>query len=1113
MSTVASAPPDSASGKISKSALSDLHERLNGARQSVLALRQITGFLGLIAALTAALMGIALLDYFVEFSLPWRFIWLLGVLTGLTAGAIAGWKRWIAPYSLSRAAVDAEQQEAQFGQRLRTTLDYDGEVTRAAKASPRLIDALRRDTCAVAQKVDWDGVVDVRPVFCACAVAATLVLVLSIALLSSPDYRIAAGRSLLIPWDYTTVSYSPHAETVKIGESVEVKAEISGRAIASAVLRYREAGSQDEWTAVDLKASESDDRLPSKELTGALSATLADLRHDLEFEIVAGPRSLPPGAIRVLQPLTFEKAQARIVPPEYVHLPEEDAQGLDLKVREGSTVELTVELNRPAAEARLTPAGATNVIPVVVSGNDLRIQLADLRKSATFTLAAKAADGMTLDPQRVSIRVQLDRKPEIKFIQPPEELVVTATTEVPLAVEAADDIGLHRLGIMYRINDGELQTLCQQDAAGATEPWQALQLLLLEDHQLTCKDSVTYYAFAEDNYFGQPRRTTTPLRFIDIRPFKREFQLSEGGDGASQAGNGNSVTLEELIARQRTNLGQAFAAQDEQPAEQATADRLRESESDLAEKTREFAQGLLERGMPVPTLSAAAAGMDQAVAALESRALNHAVTAEQQALADLIRARENVRQKLCQSNSQSASACRKFDREQRQKLRLPEKKKDDRQQQLADVRSQLEKLAKQERQWSQQAQQCCKSGNSEGKPGQSQSAQASSSQQQKPSADQASPQASQERKDAGSDSKPDGDSESQAGEKSGQSDSPAPSADELAKAQDEIRRKLAALREQVEKLLAGNKAGAEQLDRADESLERGLQELARRDGAGAARAGERSADEMEQLSEHLAAMNARDFGKRLEAAHQLAQRLAARQESIDRQVNGTAPAESPGELARDERAIAGRAELLADRLEALARDSRGERGDLRQKIDRLLAENPPRDAAALMRDAASQLESKRPAEAGRGVAQSRERLSELQKSLGDLRSDYAQPELEELVALERRLAELLEQARSGRPGSDKREAARQKWTDLEGALQGLAARDRRLGDALRRMPEGHGWIELGDYSGATEVSKALQMKIQEAIIAAALMDSDQPIPAEYKALVEKYYRALSDDLR
>ena len=63
-------------------------------------------------------------------------------------------------------------------------------------------------------------------------------------------------------------------------------------------------------------------------------------------------------------------------------------------------------------------------------------------------------------------------------------------------------------------------------------------------------------------------------------------------------------------------------------------------------------------------------------------------------------------------------------------------------------------------------------------------------------------------------------------------------------------------------------------------------------------------------------------------------------------------------------------------------------------------------------------------------------------------------------------------------------------------------------------PEGHySWLELADFTGPREVAKVLQMKIQEAILAAALMDADQPVPPAYKELVEKYYRTLSDDLK
>ena len=49
----------------------------------------------------------------------------------------------------------------------------------------------------------------------------------------------------------------------------------------------------------------------------------------------------------------------------------------------------------------------------------------------------------------------------------------------------------------------------------------------------------------------------------------------------------------------------------------------------------------------------------------------------------------------------------------------------------------------------------------------------------------------------------------------------------------------------------------------------------KRDGDRAAKEGERSAQQLEQLSDHLAAMNARDFGQRLDEAQKLARMLAS----------------------------------------------------------------------------------------------------------------------------------------------------------------------------------------------------------------------------------------------
>lgn len=550
-----------------------------------------------------------------------------------------------------------------------------------------------------------------------------------------------------------------------------------------------------------------------------------------------------------------------------------------------------------------------------------------------------------------------------------------------------------------------------------------------------------------------------------------------------------------MIVRQRNNLNQTLTAQEQQPLATSTAKELHTNQSELLEKTTEFAQGLAARGAALPGLSDAVAQMQSALQAIDVPELSEAFKSEQQALASLIRARQNVRKMLSQSSSQSAAECRKFDREQRQKLRLPEKKKDQ-QQKLADARSKLEDLAKRERKWSEQAQQSCSN----------------------PSKSASS-----------SPSKPD---------QSQKSDSPSQA--DVAADQEKMQAELAELQKQLEKLDNAGKAAGEQAQQAAQSMQQGLDELRKQAGESAAKEGRRSAEQLEQLAAHLAAMGTRDFGQRLEQAQKLSQQIANKQESIEKQLGDGEPSKSPastgdkGNVARDERSLAAQTELLADLLDVLKRDAAKEKGGVKQKLDQVQAENPPREIAAGMKQAADDLQAERPAPAGRAVKEARERLNELSRSLTTARSEYAQPQLKELIALEEQLAQLIEQAKRAHEQGQKSAAAEQKASGLEQRLEALAAGDRRLAEALRQArtgtqvkpqptpfveggqppPDGfYPRMELGDFNGAREISKALQAKIQEAILAAALMDADQPVPPTYKKLVEEYYRVLSDDLR
>lgn len=541
--------PKSTKNKVSAEvARHELDSRLRDTRQRAVRQRQLIGAASVASACAAATGAAAVADYFGELSFGLRATWAMGVVVLAVTAIVLGWKRWIASYTLSQAAVDAEAQLEQLGQRLRTTLDYEEPERRPAAASPALVAALHSESYQVAQTVEWDEVINTRPLVAAIGMAAMIACMWMAALATSSEFRIAAARAFLLPAEYTTVTFAPESKTVRQGESVMVTAEISGRPAKSAELRYRATNSQDGWTTVDLVPPDADENTEAPSpLLGALTAELADLQNDLEFEVVAGPRPLSPGSIRVLQPLKLEKSHAHIVPPEYTRKPDATVETLDLKVLEGSNVELTLELNRAAGTAKLvqqdnnnrvsgtaldagqTDSPAASAVPLTIDGNLIRGNLPDLRKSASFEFTAEAADGIVLEPIQFQIRVQLDRKPQVQFIEPPEELVVTPTTDVPMLVEADDDLGLFKVGLMYQINSGPMETLIEQSADGSIETFRLPSTLMLEGHSLGHQDAVTYFAFAEDHYFGEPRRTTTPLRFIDIRPFKLTFQLLDTG--------------------------------------------------------------------------------------------------------------------------------------------------------------------------------------------------------------------------------------------------------------------------------------------------------------------------------------------------------------------------------------------------------------------------------------------------------------------------------------------------------------------------------------------------------------------------------------------------------
>jgi hypothetical protein len=550
-----------------------------------------------------------------------------------------------------------------------------------------------------------------------------------------------------------------------------------------------------------------------------------------------------------------------------------------------------------------------------------------------------------------------------------------------------------------------------------------------------------------------------------------------------------------LIARQRDNLKRTFVQAEEAKADAATVERLAKTERELAEATAEFTEGIEQRAGPVPCLHEAQEAMESAAAALEKQDVKPASGLEEAALVGLIKARQNLRQFLSKQSS-CASACRKFDNQQQQKIRKPPQ--EDKKAELAKLQEEIEKVAKQEKKFSEEF--AAKTGG-----------------------------AQLDRKDQ--DSKPDSQSSkskgsaSAGGEKSGESQgSPAERQEKAAQKAEELKRLV-----RRDEALTG--LARDRMDAAAEAVKASAKSA--RDGRereSGEQAGE-AAEQLERLARQVASLKAADLTTRLAQSEGLARQLAKKQQGLGQELQGKGrdgKEKAENGRADEERRLTEEARTLADLLERLQKDAPAKDRDLDRQLREAAEANPPQTAVEQMCRATDALRVGKPDQARPDIDQSARLLDGLGQQLEAARHGLGQQQLDRLMALEKQAADA--QKALDKVDNDRQKGeAEKKVGDLREAVEGLQPADAKLTEAAAVLRRGTGaWRprqephdpRLGAYvppqeytEGVPKVAQALQAKIQEIILKDALLDKDEAVPPQYKALIEEYYRVLSEDLR
>lgn len=683
---------------------------------------------------------LAALDYALELRLATRTVFLFcAAASVLAVGGRSAWRAWRRG-SRPTTASELEETFPELGQSVRTTVEFgekSEEAIRSQGVKGTLVSALAQQTDDRTRPLELDVVVPTRRLW---AVTAAVALVTAIvASLSSADWqwRTAAGRVLLQDQPYRSLQVQPGSITVDEGSPAEIAVSLIGRTDRDVMLLTRSSEKPDaEWTEQSLEpvdpdssdkpattnVAAKDGNTPDSALPRANYLARFDrMTEPLEYRVVAGEVASDSFRIDIRRPVRIQQISVSLAPPEYTRLPATTVTDGNFSGLDGTLASMQIAFDKPvrsvsivfaakksgnAAEPPAEPetvvlslqpaeGGPPNPSTSLIAATDF-----PLVEDRNYSIVAEAEDGTRLPDNKYRIRVRHDQAPQVSFESPSDGVEVHSLAELPMRVRVNDDYGLTKAGVIFQVNNEQEIPLLAEDFAAVVEAAKEVaetgalspktqstleRLLPLEHFGLTQKDSVMYFAFAEDNLPGSPQRTETDMRFIDIRPFKRQYQVfdPDPNDGGMGMGGPGLKSLEQLIQMQRFGLNRTLQIEKKakvgRTPDPTTLDQLMEFETDLASNVRATAQGLEARGFDDTQLFyQAEAAILQAVDSLSVAKWENATLQMRDALKSLIEQRDRTIEAIRKNPDPARLAqLRAFDRQQAQKLRRPKTDKEE----------------------------------------------------------------------------------------------------------------------------------------------------------------------------------------------------------------------------------------------------------------------------------------------------------------------------------------------------------------------------------------------------------------------------------------------------
>ncbi|GIU78157.1 MAG: hypothetical protein KatS3mg005_1395 [Bryobacteraceae bacterium] len=435
------------------------------------------------------------------------------------------------------------------------------------------------------------------------------------------------------------LTVKPGDAKVRRGGDQLIEAVAAGFDMTGLRIRLRRPGAA-QWETLSMEPSPSG---------GGFVFLIAGITEDVEYQVDAQRMRSPVYRLRVVDLPKIEKFRVRYRYPAYLGLPDrEEDPGGDVRAIENTRALLEIETDKPLSGGVIVLDDGTR-LPLQSEGRIARAEL-EVKRDGAFHFAALDGGAPVRLSEDYFIEAQPERAPEVRLTRPGRDAKVSPIEEVTVEAEAADDFGLQALEITYSVNGGEPRTIRLPVQRGAKEA-SGRAVIALEEFRLQPGDIVALSATARDARAA----AQTDIFFLEAQPFEREFQQSQTVGGMSGM-EGEGEDANDIVQRQkeiisatwnqiRSRKGAAETREDaaflsgmqQKLAEQAQSLSQRMRSRQLAGTNEEFQKFSQE-------MSSASKAMQDAAARLRNLQWREALSPEQRALQHLLRAESIFRQ-------------------------------------------------------------------------------------------------------------------------------------------------------------------------------------------------------------------------------------------------------------------------------------------------------------------------------------------------------------------------------------------------------------------------------------------------------------------------------------